>query len=446
MSGPMDVVGTPAPGRGGAPRPRPIRRRAGAVLAGALALATGLGGCAHLSGKPTTAKAKVRHVHLRPMIVRAGGKPEMALVGMNAEELFQVGVAAYAAGNYEKAARAFTRILGDFPESDRGPEARYDAGLAWERMGEYLRALDAYRPLLDAATGKLWRDSAFRVAECLYHLEDYGHAAALLTRIADGAKDAPEIYVRAQVQKGICLLHGDRDDAAETALRRAVGRYLIEKDQHDTAIDPYYAAQGQFYLGELYRLRFEHAAFDPGTEGLDALKADLEHKAELLLSAQGHYLRTIRMGEAHWAAAAGYRVGRLYEILYDQLSAARPPASLTDPAERLAYRKLLHDRIQVLLKKAMSAYERTRATVERVGVDDAWKSRVEASFDRVKQLLLRQAASADEATAASGGASAAGAAPGSASPGAPAPPWAPAPAPPPRDPGPPAAPAPAPAG
>ena len=330
MSGPMDVVGTPAPGRGGAPRPRPIRRRAGAVLAGALALATGLGGCAHLSGKPTTAKAKVRHVHLRPMIVRAGGKPEMALVGMNAEELFQVGVAAYAAGNYEKAAGPSPGSSATSPRATGGPRRATtpaSPGSGWASTS------GPSTPTGRSSTrhGKLWRDSAFRVAECLYHLEDYGHAAALLTRIADGAKDAPEIYVRAQVQKGICLLHGDRDDAAETALRRAVGRYLIEKDQHDTAIDPYYAAQGQFYLGELYRLRFEHAAFDPGTEGLDALKADLEHKAELLLSAQGHYLRTIRMGEAHWAAAAGYRVGRLYEILYDQLSGGAAPGVARRP-------------------------------------------------------------------------------------------------------------------
>lgn len=363
------------------------RMRAPVVVAVLAGLALCAPGCAaHLASG-----ASSRDVRLRPMVVHAGGKEAVALAGLNADELFQVGVAAFAAKDYEKAARAFSLFVAIHPKDARIEEARFDAGLAWERMGEYLRALAHDRVLVDTAKGQMWRDAAFRTAECLYHLEDYGHAAELLDRVAKADDGDPDTFIRAKVQKGICLLDGGDDDAAETALRRAVGRYILVKDDGKQSVDPYYAAQGQFYLGELYRLRYEHARFDPADDDVEELGKDLEHKAELLLSAQGHYLRAIRMGQVRWATASGYRIGRLYEVLYQQLSAARPPRSLKDPAERLAYRKLLHDRIRTLLEKAMAAYERTLATAERVGVSGAWKSRVESSFERVKQMLLSTA-------------------------------------------------------
>ena len=67
-------------------------------------------------------------------------------------------------------------------------------------------------------------------------------------------------------------------------------------------IDDYYPAQAQFFLGRFYRTYFSQAVLDPNKPGgTEQLAKDLEYKAELLLSAQGHYLRAIRMGNTTWA-------------------------------------------------------------------------------------------------------------------------------------------------
>ncbi|RMG21020.1 MAG: hypothetical protein D6729_01800 [Deltaproteobacteria bacterium] len=347
-----------------------------------------LAGCA---GAPVSAHpaGPIRRITLPPVEIEAGGPGALELADLNAEELWSVAVAAYAAGDYEKAGRAFRRIAEIFPESPRASEAAYNAGLAFERMGEYLWALDAYEPLLDRFEGKDRRDVAFRAAEALYHLEDFGRAARLLAQISkDETVTMPE-RIEALVKEGVCLLELGEDRQAEARLRRAVGRYHIERRRSEEAVDTYYPAQGQFFLGEVYRLRFERARLDPASVDLDALADDLEHKAELLLSAQGHYLRAIRMGEPRWATAAGFQIGRLYETFFDEMVHASLPPGLEGASERLAYRALLAERVRVLLDKAMTAYERTLATAERTGVKGAWRTRVEASLERVKAFLRK---------------------------------------------------------
>ena len=337
----------------------------------------------------------VRRVALPPVEVVAGGPASLELADLNADELWSLGVAAYAAGEYERAGRAFRRLALVFADDPRAPEAHYNAGLAWERMGEYLWALSHYERLLDVYQGKDWRDVAFRAAEALYHLEDFGRAAELLHSVAEAEGVSMPERIEALVKEGVCLLELGEDEAAEQRLRRAVGRYHIERRRSEVALDDFYPAQGQFFLGEVYRLRFERARLDPASGDQRTLAEDLEHKAELLLSAQGHYLRAIRIGHPKWATAAGFQIGRLYEELFDQMVHASMPPELDGAAERLAYRDLLSERVRVLLGKAMTAYERTLAAAERTGVKGAWRARVEASLERVKALLREAVAPAE---------------------------------------------------
>jgi tetratricopeptide (TPR) repeat protein len=327
-------------------------------------------------------------VTLDPVEIVAGGEEALALASLNDQELFQVGTAAFAAGDFEGAARAFSLIVHAHPDSDLAGVAAYNAGFSWERMGEYLTALDYYGPLLDHFAGRDWLDAAFRIADSLYHLEDHREAARLLGRVLEIEGLPPNDRMRALVLQGVCLLEAGHEEEAEHSLRSAVGRYHIEHRRGEDRVDVYFAAKGQFHLGELYRMRFERARLDPAESDFETLADDLEHKAQLLLSAQGHYLRTIRMGEGRWAAAAGHQVGRLYEELYRQITSARMPTGLDGAAQRLAYQELLQEKVRILLEKSMEAYERTLSTAERIGVEGAWRGRIEASLERVKSLLL----------------------------------------------------------
>src|SRR5262249_21942954 len=151
----------------------------------------------------------------------------------------------------------------------------------------------------------------------------------------------------------------------------------------------YFPGQAQFFIGEIYRLHFEDVHLAE-VDDKDKLAADLEYKAELLLSAQGHYLRAIRIGNPHWGTAAGERIGQLYEELYDQMMNAPVPAHLSED-ESHTYRALLRRKVRVLVQKAISIYERTLATAERIGVDSSFVQRTKESLDRMKQTMLADA-------------------------------------------------------
>ncbi len=111
----------------------------------------------------------------------------------------------------------------------------------------------------------------------------------------------------------------------------------------------------------------------------------------MLLSAQGHYLRAIRLGDDRWAVGAGFRIGELYDELRSQLlDAPLPPGFDAEHAE--AYRGELRRRVRVLAAKAITAYEQTLARASRSGVEDVrFLSEAQASLERLKQALAEVA-------------------------------------------------------
>lgn len=345
-----------------------------------LALALGVGGLG--TGCGTTQGARREHVAYPPDVVR--GDP--ALAALNAEELLAEGRAALAAEDWPRAERHLTRLADGLPDSPRRAEALYPLGLALQRQKKWEAALARFQERADPArgTGEAL-EASFRAAECLYQLDRFAEAAALLRGLARREDLPAGRRLEAQVQQGICELEGGGRPEAEATLRAALDTYAKLPDPRE--VDAYYPAQAQFFLGELYRLAFEEVTLTPGEGGVEALVRDLEHKAELLLSAQGHYLRAIRRGHGYWATAAGAQIGLLYETLHAQLVNAPTPAGL-DAEQAEAYRQEVRGRVRVLLTKAISVYESTLEAAERIGSQNAFVERTRQSLEKVKQLLL----------------------------------------------------------
>src|ERR1043165_9334373 len=87
---------------------------------------------------------------------------------------------------------------------------------------------------------------------------------------------------------------------------------------------------------------------------------DMDDKARLLLSAQRHYIDTIKLGNPQWASASGYQIGSLYEELYDCFIHAPVPSELQRPDAREArdiYYEELQKKIRVLLEKSVRTHE-----------------------------------------------------------------------------------------
>lgn len=311
---------------------------------------------------------------------------DLELAGKNDEELFAIGQAAFSAGDLPRAAAAFGRLADLFPSSRHEATALYDAGLAHQRLGQWPQAEARYQRLVRRYEGPDAVDAAFKLAECRYQQADLPGARDLLDALARRADLGSGDHLRALAQRGVVELELGRTEEAEQTLRLAVSSW--KQASETERLDDYYPSQAQFYLGEVYRAHFLAVRLDPSTGGEEKLARDLEDKASLLLSAQGHYLRAIRMGHPDWAVAAGFRIGELYDALHAALVEAPLPPGL-DAEETAAYRDELKRKVRVLVTKAIAIYEQTLAVAGRSRLqDNRFVAETQASLDRMKRALL----------------------------------------------------------
>lgn len=335
------------------------------VVALGLALGLSLSGCAARQGPPTMES-----------IARA-------IAGLGEEELWLCGKAAVQAEEYLRAAMCFSLLADRFPDSPKWRQATLGAGEAWERQEDWQRALErylaAYDPEADDALALTWK-----ISTAFYELDLYQEAIDLLEPLIGREDLSLTDRIRAQTWTGVCKLElGDWEDA-EMEFRRAL--FVYQRRKSEERVDPYFPAQAQFFLGEIYRRHFEDVSIDQ-TDDVPRLSETIEKKSEYLLSAQGHYVRTVRFGHPHWATAAGQRIGQLYERLYDEMIEAPIPSSLT-PEQAELYRLEVRRKVRILVKKAIAAYERTLTVAERIGLDTAFVDKTRAGLRRMEQLLL----------------------------------------------------------
>ncbi|RKH09995.1 hypothetical protein D7Y13_33770 [Corallococcus praedator] len=352
---------------------------------GALALGLTLTGCrtTGTAAKPGAPQAK-QVVEFDPVTVTA----DLELDRLNDEELFAGGTSAFAANDFKQAARYFGRLVDFHPDSPHRRQALYNAGLAHQRLKEWDDAYGRFSELAEPAKGQGDAlEASFRVAETLYHLERYDEATQMLSTLV-ARDDLPAgRRIEAQVQQGICQVESGKTDDAEATLRKALTAYDALPDKAE--VEDYFPAQAHFFVGEIYRLHYEAVKLE-ASRGSDGLAKDLNYKAELLLSAQGHYLRSIRVGNGYWATAAGAQIGALYENLYEHMVNSPTPPEL-NAEEAGVYRQELRKKIRVLLTKSINIYERTLEAAERIGSQSAFVDRTRQSLEKVKRLLLADA-------------------------------------------------------
>ena len=352
---------------------------------GVLGLGLGLTGCrtTGTAGKPDGTPNK-QVVEFDPVMVTA----DLELDRLNDEELFAGGTSAFAANDFKQAARYFGRLVDFHPQSRHRRQALYNAGLAHQRLKEWNDAYGRFVELAEPAKGQGDAlDASFRVAETLYHLERYDEATAMLATLVARDDLSAGRRIEAQVQQGICQVESGKTDDAEATLRKALTAYDALPDKAE--VEDYFPAQAHFFVGEIYRLHYEAVKLE-ASRGSDGLAQDLNYKAELLLSAQGHYLRSIRVGNGYWATAAGAQIGALYENLYEHMVNSPTPPEL-NAEEAGVYRQELRKKIPVLLTKSINIYERTLEAAERIGSQNAFVDRTRDSLEKVKSLLLADA-------------------------------------------------------
>ena len=317
----------------------------------------------------------------------------------DAEALWKRGLDLVEGGRFAEALRYYERILKEFPESTYVRPARFQQAHCFVELQDgaaALKAIDAYLASLPKELPENFRwEGLFTRGQALGLLKRYQEAADLYDLLMVEELDVVK-HIEASVNSGVChFMLGDHV-TAEYRFRRA-HRAHREASDIERLQTKYFSSQASFYLAEIARHEFEnYRLVFPNTETLteDAelertLGAELEEKCQRLLRAQAAYTKAVRDGHTGWASAAGHQVGDMYESLYQELITLPPPDNFT-ATQRSIYRKMLRERVLILLEKAISVWEATTKMATRTGEQNEWVDKSHERIQRIKALLLAE--------------------------------------------------------
>jgi len=325
------------------------------------------------------------------VIVRSETDPLTGLDGYDASQLLDRGNQLYSAGDHARAAQVFEKLLSTFPDSELVPSALYNAGLAYEGLGDFAKALERFEAVVTGhPESSSMKDALFRSVFCLAKLERWKEVADRFWAIRQRADLSVMDEIEARVGMGVGLFMQNDYATAEKEFMSAV-RFHEEKSKQEFLPADYHVGQARFYLGEIAAREFEAVELsvaDVNQPGWEEMMGErLEEKCELLMRAQNNFIRTIRAGHAGWATAAGYRIGSLYERLYDDVLKVPVPPGLSEEGKEY-YLGEVQKKVGVLVSKAIKIYEQSLEMATRVGEKNEWVERTSKSLERMKSLYL----------------------------------------------------------
>ena len=355
----------------------------------ALMMSFALWGC----GENATGGRTVQVEESRVIARTSGGETSVELV--SPDVLFADANTHLRAHECAEAVALYDRLVSEFASSRFVSPALYNSGLClqdaeqWEpSVARYARLLEMRPDSTDA------KHAMLQMADGLERLERWQNAvdnaeAALRRADLTSAERLEALARRARAVLGL----GALDDAARQA--REATSYFRTRTGDEVIHDEYFAAMATYVLAETIRLRAEALTL-PDANVL-AQHDVLDQRAQLLLQAQNAYFDAIRMTNAHWAAASGYRIGSMYRSFFDAITSAPvppPPGPMNDAQVALyreSYRTQLRDRVRPLMRHAIRYWELTLAMVERTGVESEWTARVRADLEATTALMQADA-------------------------------------------------------
>jgi len=351
------------------------------------------GAASHGSTLPTTGDA-ISMEEMR-IVASAGSGGEVVFDSYDAGQLFEAGTRLLQRGECREAVEQFyDRIIAEFPASRYAAPALYNSGLCLHEGGELEASVPYYEGVLETAPqGRDARHAALQLSQVLIGLERWEPALALVDRVLLREDLQEPERLEGLARRAQALLGLERFDAAGRQARNALSYYRMQERRAAIA-EPYFAAAANYVLAESMRMTSETMELPPGSA--EEQHTVLDARARLLLNAQREYFNTIRHTDAEWAAAAGYRIGSMYDRFWHSLMGSPiPPPSRTlaeadVPVYEEEYRSELARHIRPLLRHAIRYWELTLLMVERTGVQTDWSARTQTELERMRGLLLEQ--------------------------------------------------------
>lgn len=305
----------------------------------------------------------------------------------SARELRARGKRALAEQRWRDAVDAFELLAAARLDEPDAASILLDLGLAYEGLGQRDKALARYREVASRFAAETNARVALVRATALHaYLEDWkglGEAGERLLARSDLAKVDRMIGLGARA-----LAHVEGGDEAAASHEVLEGLDLIDELHLGSSGPlPVPAAQLEFALAELRRVRSERIAFLP--LGPDFL-AKMNARSEGLLDAQNAYAEAIRSQDPFWAQLSGFRIGAMYRALHRDLMAIPPPEAADTDEKRKLFFGMMHVRYRVLLDKGIEMMRRTQAFADRTGEASPWAVRARAARIEMEEAVARE--------------------------------------------------------
>ncbi|MDT5157188.1 MAG: hypothetical protein QOH51_1545 [Acidobacteriota bacterium] len=237
---------------------------------------------------------------------------------------FSSGVEAFDAGRYDEALDDFLRAVASNPED---PEAAFDAGATYEKLGRALEASAAYALALDLRPS--YARARTRLCATLVTTEQYREAIDACHHAVGLSSIDPDLYY----QYGRAFSGAGLDDQAAEAYKSAI-RLRPDDAEYHLALGLAYRRLGEYRealdsLERAVRLGGGSAAAKQAYEDVSSEVSNLERD----LKAVGGYERVLNLGHA-------YRRMGLYRravAVYSSAASERPKDARPLYFEGLAY-------------------------------------------------------------------------------------------------------------
>ncbi len=305
----------------------------------------------------------------------------------DAPDLFDRATKLLNQGRCEQAVVLYDKLAQEFLSSPYASAALYNAGLCLQDTGRFEEAAERYTRLCESLPDSPdVTHASFQLVQVLLDLKRWEQAAVKAEQLLASEQLSSEERLEAMAQRAAALLGAERLQDAERIARGSLTYYRTRPT--DQAIrDEMFAAQANFVLAETLRLRGQGMTLP--TDGLEEQRQVLIRRAELLLDAQREYFNTIHLKNPRWAAASGYRIGHMYDELWEAVMNVPVPKHLASEGHDI-YRIELAKLIKPLLRHAIRYWELTLMLIERTGIRSEWTEQTKKDLERVRNRLLEQ--------------------------------------------------------
>lgn len=317
---------------------------------------------------------------------RVIGRPDGTGDAYDAVMLFDRATEALRARRCEPALADYERLAREFPDSRYVAAAYYNRGVCLQVLRRFGDAVTSFRESITRSREReLVRDAWFRIAATAESMNPQRPdlvveaTTALLT--LPGLTISEQIEARAR-QAAALLAQGDRARAvtiAQEAIDLAPTPEAIRALDDDAFI-----AEANFVQAEASRLDAADVVIDVSAPDLEAA---IERRVGFVVHAHVRYNAAIRVGNADWAAASGFRLGEMYSDLYRAIVEARTPPEWDDHAVQI-YRRRTAQRLRGMLSGALRAWEATVEMARRNGIqDNEWVRRTDEQIQALREMI-----------------------------------------------------------